>query len=493
MRSHRDTIVDQFTRQAEPFATAPPIRNERTLTLLVEAAGTGADDTVLDVACGPGLVAAAFAARADRVTGIDLTPAMIARAEATARDQGVANVTFQVGDVLPLPFPEAAFSIVVSRLAFHHFQDPAAVLQEMRRVCRPGGRVVVCDLMASNEPAEAAAFHRMEMLRDPSHARALTLAELGGLFVAGELGDPVATFYDMDIEVEALLARSFPAPGDEAVIRAMFESALPTDAFGLRLRRQEDGRILVHLSERHPRRSRRPPVSRSVHVRPTIAVLLTVAALASCQSSPDETSAKLERVTLGAEASAPPGRRSPALHGDRPLRGRRRRATSPRRSATSRAIRRSHARRTTPATAVASTPWRPGPRPSPRPSRKAASRRTRRRRRLLHRAGRAGTAELGADRRAAPSRRGKRLTATGHYAGGVTRNLTQHVTTGRATPRWPPWRTRLATRAASMPSGRGRRRSPPSIPRPVSARRPGGGDATVTIAASTAEGPARDH
>lgn len=243
MPSHRDTIVDQFTRQAEPFATAPSIGNERTLALLVDAAGTGADDTVLDVACGPGLVAAAFAARAGRVTGIDLTPAMIARAETTARDQGVSNVTFQVGDVLPLPFPDGAFSIVVSRFAFHHFQDPAAVLQEMRRVCRPGGRVVVCDLMASNDPVKAAAFHRMEMLRDPSHARALTLADLGELFVAGGFGGPVATFYDMDIEVEGLLARSFPAPGDEAVIRAMFESALPADDFDLRLRRQEDGRI----------------------------------------------------------------------------------------------------------------------------------------------------------------------------------------------------------------------------------------------------------
>jgi hypothetical protein len=46
------------------------------------------------------------------------------------------------------------------------------VLAEMRCVCRYGGRVVVADLMASPDPAKAAAFHRMEMLRDPSHASA---------------------------------------------------------------------------------------------------------------------------------------------------------------------------------------------------------------------------------------------------------------------------------------------------------------------------------
>src|SRR5262245_15224274 len=58
--SHRDTIIDQFSRQAVPFSTAGPIRDREALQLLVTASGAGAADTVLDVACGPGLVACAF-------------------------------------------------------------------------------------------------------------------------------------------------------------------------------------------------------------------------------------------------------------------------------------------------------------------------------------------------------------------------------------------------------------------------------------------------
>ena len=242
MASHRDKILDQFTRQAEPFARAPSIRDERALALLVDAAGTTADDTVLDVACGPGLVVAAFAGRARHVTGIDLTPAMIARATTHVRERGAANVTLRVGDVLPLPFPDASFSIVTSRFAFHHFSDPGAVLAEMRRVARPGGRVLVCDLTVSDDPVKAAAFHGMEVLRDPSHVRALTLRELRGLFADAGLGMPVETSYEMDLELDALLARSFPAPGDEARIRARFAAALAEDGFGLRVRRV-DGRI----------------------------------------------------------------------------------------------------------------------------------------------------------------------------------------------------------------------------------------------------------
>lgn len=242
MSSHRETIVDQFTRQAVPFSTAGPIRDAGALQLLVDAARTGAGDTVLDVACGPGLVACAFARTARRVTGIDLTPAMLERGRALAAEQGLANVDFQLGDVLPLPFVDASFSIVVSRFAFHHFLDPGAVLAEMRRVCRPGGRVVVADLMASPDPARAAAFHRMEILRDPSHARALSLDELRALFAEAGSATPVEAFWDMDIEVEDLLRRSFPVPGSEDTIRQTFADAVADDALGLRSRRQ-DGRV----------------------------------------------------------------------------------------------------------------------------------------------------------------------------------------------------------------------------------------------------------
>ena len=247
MSSHRDRILDQFSRQAIPFSTAPAIRDDRALQLLVEAAATTADDTVLDVACGPGLVACAFARVAHRVTGIDITPAMIERAETLAAQARIANLRFQVGDVLPLPFPDAGFTIVVTRFAVHHFQDPAAVLAEMRRVCRPGGRVVVADLMASPDPVKAAAFHRMELLRDPSHARALTLDELRGLVRDVGLGVPSEHFWRMDIDVDGLLERSFPVPGSEATIRRMFEDSVADDGLGLQTRVQS-GRLCFTYS-----------------------------------------------------------------------------------------------------------------------------------------------------------------------------------------------------------------------------------------------------
>jgi SAM-dependent methyltransferase len=238
--SHKDLILEQFTRQAVPFSTAPGIRDEDALRLLVEASGAGPDDTVLDVACGPGLVVAAFARVGRHVTGIDLTPAMIDRARALVAERGLGNVTLTVGDVLPLPYVDGAFSVVVSRFAFHHFPDPAAVLREMSRVCRPGGRVVVAD--AAPDSAKAAVFNRMEKLRDPSHVRALSLSELTGLFADAGLGDPAVTRYQLEADLDGLLSRSYPAPGDDEKVRALFRESLVDDGLGLGTHERE-GRI----------------------------------------------------------------------------------------------------------------------------------------------------------------------------------------------------------------------------------------------------------
>jgi SAM-dependent methyltransferase len=246
MTTHRDRIIDQFTKQAVPFSTAPGIRDEEALRLLVELAGAGPDDVALDVACGPGLVVCALARVVRHATGIDVTPAMIERARALAAERGVANVSWRIAEVLPLPYADASFSLVTSRFAFHHFSDPGAVLAEMRRVCTPGGRVVVVDVVASPEPAKAEAFNRMEKLRDPSHVGAVPLAQLHALFAAAGFPPPRAAFYELRSELDGLLERSFPGPGDADRIREMFRASLADDGLGLGTRRSGDRIVFAY-------------------------------------------------------------------------------------------------------------------------------------------------------------------------------------------------------------------------------------------------------
>jgi ubiquinone/menaquinone biosynthesis C-methylase UbiE len=238
--THHDRILDQFTRQAVPFSTAPAIRNQEALNRMVAMAEAGPHDTVLDVACGPGLVVCAFARVVRHATGIDLTPAMLEQARAFQHQQGLENVSWRQGDVLPLPYADGAFSIVSARFAFHHFPDPLAVLREMKRVCQPGGRIVVAD--SAPEAAKAAAFNAMEQLRDPSHVRAMPVEELRSLFVAVGLTEPRIELYRLRGELEDLLARSFPREGDAARIRQIFEDSLENDALDIATLRK-DGKI----------------------------------------------------------------------------------------------------------------------------------------------------------------------------------------------------------------------------------------------------------
>jgi ubiquinone/menaquinone biosynthesis C-methylase UbiE len=237
---HQDLILDQFTRQATVFSTAPAITDEDALRMIIEAARPAPGDRLLDVACGPGLIVCAFAPYVREATGIDMTPAMLERARKVAADKGLANIVWQHGDVHSLPYDDASFTIVTTRFSFHHFLDPVAVLQEMVRVCARGGRIVVVDDYASEDPAKAAAFNQLEKLRDPSHSRCLTLSELTGLFGTAGLPEPAATFYELRGDVQGLLARSFPNPGDDLKIIEMFKTSAVDDRLGVPVRINAD-------------------------------------------------------------------------------------------------------------------------------------------------------------------------------------------------------------------------------------------------------------
>ncbi|HET9365304.1 MAG TPA: methyltransferase domain-containing protein [Candidatus Angelobacter sp.] len=242
MSSHDSRILDQFTRQAVPFSTAAPIRNEEALNRIVQWAGAMAEDTVLDVACGPGLLVCAFARVVKHATGIDMTPAMLEQARKLQEEKKLKNVNWLPGNVYSLPFPQPQFSIVSSRFVFHHLEEPLNALKEMKRVCKPGGKIVVADMAPA--PEKAAALNAAEKLRDPSHVRALPEAELCGLF--GQAGLPAAElhYYRFEGEMEDLLSRSFPNEGDadRDRLRKIFADSIPDDTLGLNTRR-ESGRI----------------------------------------------------------------------------------------------------------------------------------------------------------------------------------------------------------------------------------------------------------
>lgn len=237
-------VIDQFTQQAESYAA---------LTTRMRGSGPfdriafitpSPEDRVLDIATGTGSLALALAPHVAAVTGLDLTPAMIDQARAAAARDGLSNIDWTVGDAAPLPFADGAFTLVTCGAAFHHLTDPAAALAEMRRVCAPGGRVMVTDL--TPDPAISAAFDRFEVLRDPSHTHALTLDELRAAARRAGLTEADCRSYATTLPIEMVFATSFPAEGVLDMLRARLrkdaDDATDTQGFGARW---QDGEIWV--------------------------------------------------------------------------------------------------------------------------------------------------------------------------------------------------------------------------------------------------------
>ncbi|MHB8416810.1 MAG: class I SAM-dependent methyltransferase [Myxococcales bacterium] len=242
MSGTQSDIVEQFTRQVDRFVASPHVNAEEPVRRFVELIQPQGREETLDVACGPGLLARALAPRVGRFTGLDLTQAMIAKAREIAAREGLGNARFEVGDATALPFADASFDLAVTRLALHHIPEPSRALAEMARVLRPGGRLAVFDIQASEIPEEEGAQNEIERLRDPSHARALPLSELvaalGRLRLTVERLDAMS----FPIDVADWLARAFQPPEAAAEVRRRLATPGPR-AFG--------GRPLLRTPEGH--------------------------------------------------------------------------------------------------------------------------------------------------------------------------------------------------------------------------------------------------
>jgi SAM-dependent methyltransferase len=116
-------------------------------------------EVVLDLGCGAGtdlLIAAQMAGRAGRALGVDMTAAMLERAEASAREMGLANVELHGSLIEALPLDNASVDIVISNGVIDLVPDKEAVFDEIDRVLRPGGRLQLADVVIHTEVSEDA-------------------------------------------------------------------------------------------------------------------------------------------------------------------------------------------------------------------------------------------------------------------------------------------------------------------------------------------------
>ncbi len=177
MSVQKSDIQRQFTATAPGYAASAVHAHGATLGDLLELATGETGDWVLDLATGTGHSAMAMPAGAGVVVGLDLTLPMMREGVRMAAERGLGYIRFVGGDAQQLPFADASFDRVVSRIAPHHFPNIRAALREVRRVLAPGGRMAVIDNVAPDDRDAGAFVDALERLHDPTHVRCYTAAE----------------------------------------------------------------------------------------------------------------------------------------------------------------------------------------------------------------------------------------------------------------------------------------------------------------------------
>jgi arsenite methyltransferase len=132
-----EAAVESFAGVANPWSLGRLLAGERVLDL---GSGAGTDS----------LIAAQMVGAEGRVIGIDMTPAMLAKARAAAAEMGATNVEFVESEAEHLPFPDESFDVVISNGVIDLIPDKDSVFAELFRVLAPRGRIQIADVTIQN-------------------------------------------------------------------------------------------------------------------------------------------------------------------------------------------------------------------------------------------------------------------------------------------------------------------------------------------------------
>ena len=241
MDRHDEALSRAFDQQAPLFERSPVQSDQAALARLVTFAGLPAGAHVLDAGCGPGLVAVAFLSAGHRVTGVDLSAEMVARARVRCARFGDRG-SFSQGRVQDLP-AAAVHDAAVSRFVLHHVRDPVDFLAAQVARVRPGGVVVASDHAADPEPGRARWHGEIEVARDVTHVRNLSAGELVDAFARVGLAAIRLVEEPLELDFDEWFDRGTPRASKDEVRRML----LAGRARGFEPVPRPDGRITIRL------------------------------------------------------------------------------------------------------------------------------------------------------------------------------------------------------------------------------------------------------
>lgn len=182
MKTHHQSVYQQFDEQATSYLTSAVHANGEDLHALQKYLINCETAKVLDLGSGAGHVSFTVADKVESVIAFDLSDAMLEVVATTAKERGLNNISTIKGNVESLPFESHSFDLIISRYSAHHWHDVEQALREVRRVLKPGGRVIFIDVVSPGHPIFDLYLQTVEVLRDTSHVRDYPASEWSNMF-----------------------------------------------------------------------------------------------------------------------------------------------------------------------------------------------------------------------------------------------------------------------------------------------------------------------
>ncbi|MEH0876628.1 class I SAM-dependent methyltransferase [Pectobacterium cacticida] len=170
-QDHNHLVEHQFGSQAQNYLTSAVHAQGKDLTRLAALLASFPQAKVIDIGCGAGHASFVAAQAVAEVIAYDLSTQMLDVVSEVAAQKGLNNIRVQQGAAESLPFDNGSADIIISRYSAHHWHDVGLALLEMRRVLKPGGQVIMMDVVSPGHPLLDSYLQTVEKLHDPTHVR----------------------------------------------------------------------------------------------------------------------------------------------------------------------------------------------------------------------------------------------------------------------------------------------------------------------------------